>query len=84
MVIRVDLKPDTEERLVAEARSQGVPLEELAERLLEDALCPNSSPNGILTVEQFHGMIKAMSEGLDDLPDLTTESFSRESFYEGR
>ena len=41
MNIRVNLDPETEARLVAEARLQGVPLEKLAERLLNDALTPS-------------------------------------------
>jgi hypothetical protein len=35
MTIRVERNPEMEARLVAEARSQGVPLEKLAERLLQ-------------------------------------------------
>jgi predicted HicB family RNase H-like nuclease len=37
MIIRVELNPEIEARLVAKARSQGVPLEKLAERLLKEA-----------------------------------------------
>jgi len=84
MNIRVNLDPETEARLVAEARLQGVPLEKLAERLLNDALTPSSSPHGGLTVDEFHQMLHAMAEGADTLPDLPTESFSRQSFYEDR
>ncbi len=84
MNIRVNLDPDTEARLVAEARAQGVPLEKLAERLLNEALTPGSAPNGMLTVDEFHHMLHAMAEGSDALPDLPTESFSRQSFYEDR
>ena len=45
MTIRVELNPETEARLVAEARSQGVPLEKLAERLLKQALIAHE-PHG--------------------------------------
>ena len=44
MTIRVELNPEMEARLVAEARSQGVPLEKLAERLLKEALTLRSLP----------------------------------------
>jgi len=84
MTIRVELNPETEARLVAEARSQGVPLEKLAERLLKQALIANSVPHGALTVDEFHHMLKGMAEGSEKLPNLPTESFSRESFYEDR
>jgi hypothetical protein len=81
MNIRVNLDPETEARLIAEARAQGVPLEKLAERLLNEALTLGSSANGMLTVDEFHHMLQSMAEGSDTLPDLPTESFSRETFY---
>ena len=84
MTIRVELNPDMEARLVAEARSQGVPLEKLAERLLKQALIASSVPHGALTVDEFHHMLEGMAEGSEKLPNLPTESFSRESFYEDR
>ena len=84
MTIRVDLSPETEARLIAEAQALGVPLEKLAERLLKDALTNPSVPQGRLTVEDFHRMLDAMAEGSSGLPDLPTESFTRESFYEGQ
>ena len=57
MTIRVELNPEMEARLVAEARSQGVPLEKLAERLLEEALTVSSLPQGVLAVDEFHHML---------------------------
>ncbi len=84
MTLRVDLNPETEARLVAQARSQGVPLEKLAERLLKEALTASSLPEGVMSVEEFHHMLGRMAEGSEKLPNLPTESFSRESFYEDR
>ena len=82
MTIRIDLSPETEARLLAEARAQGLPLEKVAERLLKDALIERSSSRGVISIEEFHQMLDAMAEGSERLPDLPTESFSRESFYE--
>ena len=84
MTIRVDLSPETEARLVAEARAQGLPLEKVAERLLKEALTGHSPSRGQMSVEEFHRMLTAIAEGSERLPDLPTESFSRESFYEDR
>ena len=84
MTIQVNLNPETEARLIEEARAQGLPLEKLAERLLKEALASSPSPEGALTVEEFHKMLGAMAEGSEKLPNLPTESFSRESFYEDR
>jgi hypothetical protein len=83
MTIRVELNAETEARLVAEARAQGLPVEAVAERLLKEAL-EGSISSGHLTAEEFHKMLDAVAEGSEKLPDLPTESFSRESFYEDR
>jgi hypothetical protein len=84
MTIRVELNSETEARLIAEARAQGLPVETIAEQLLNEALTGSSSSGGRLSVEEFHRMLDAMSKGAEKLPDLPTESFSRESFYEDR
>jgi hypothetical protein len=69
---------------MAEARVQGIPLEKVAERLLREALASRSVPQGSLTIEEFHAMLNALSVGSEGLPKLSTESFTRESFYEDR
>jgi hypothetical protein len=84
MTIQVDLNPETEARLIAEARSRGVPLEKLAERLLKEALTAALPPQGVLTRDEFRHMLERIAEGSEKLPDLPTEAFSRESFYEDR
>jgi hypothetical protein len=84
MTIRVELNGETEARLKAEARAKGLPLEKVAEELLKEALTERSLPRGRMSVEEFHRMLDAMAEGSERLPDLPTESFSRESFYEDR
>ena len=84
MTIQVELNAEIEAQLVAEARVQGIPLEKVAERLLQEALASRSVPQGNLTAEEFHAMLNALSVGSEGLPKLPTESFTRESFYEDR
>ena len=84
MTIRVELNPETEARLKAEARAKGLPLEKAAEELLKEALTGRTLSRGRMSVEEFHRMLDAMAEGSERLPDLPTEAFSRESFYEDR
>lgn len=84
MTIRVELNPETEARLKAEARAKGLPVETVAEQLLKEALTERAVAHGRLTVEEFHRMLDAMAQESEKLPDLPTESFSRESFYEDR
>lgn len=84
MTIRVDLSAETEQRLIAEARAKGLSVEGAAAQLLQEALSERTSPQGVLDVDEFHRMLEAMAQGSERLPDLPTESFSRESFYEDR
>jgi hypothetical protein len=84
MTIRVKLNAETEARLQAEARAKGLTLEKVAEQLLKEALTGRALSQGQMSVEEFHRMLDAMAEGSERLPELPTESFSRESFYEDR
>jgi len=82
MTIQLKLNSATEARLIAEALAKGVPLEKAAEQLLEQALAGSSSSQGRMSIEEFHQMLREMAEGSEKLPNLPTESFTRESFYE--
>ena len=84
MTIHVELSPEAAARLLAEAEAQGIPLEKVAERLLHEALASRAVPKGSLTPGEFRGMLHALSAGSENLPNLPTESFTRESFYEDR
>lgn len=84
MTIQVELNPEAQAQLVAVAQAQGVPLEKVAERLLHEALASRSVPQGNMSVAEFHAMLDALAKGSEKLPNLATESFTRESFYEDR
>ena len=84
MTIRVELNPETEARLIAEARATGLPLERVAEQLLQQALTGRTLSPGHMGVEEFHRMLAGIAQGSERLPELLTDSFSRESFYEDR
>jgi hypothetical protein len=60
MTIQVELNAEIEAQLMAEARVQGIPLEKVAERLLQEALASRYVPQGSLTVEEFHAMLNAL------------------------
>lgn len=84
MTIHVELDPEAAARLLAEAEAQGLSLERVAERLLQEALAGRAVPKGSLSVGEFHEMLQALRAGSENLPDLPTESFTRENFYEDR
>ena len=82
MTIQLKLNSETEARLIAEARSKGLAPETVAEQLLQEALSAHPSAQGRMSVEEFHQMLHGMAQYSERLPDLPTESFTRESFYE--
>jgi len=84
MTIQLELNPEIEARLVAEASSRGVAVEAYAQELLRGALHISSSRRGHLTPEEAKEMLRQMAEGSEKLPVLPDSAFSRESFYEGR
>lgn len=84
MTIHVELRPEIAAQLAAEASAQGLPLEEVAERLLQEALASRSVLRETLSVDRFHAMLRSLASGSEALPNLPTETFTRESFYEGR
>jgi hypothetical protein len=84
MAIHIELSPESEARLAAEAQARGLEIEKYAGSLLQQALATSTDHPGPLTVERFHAMLDALAQGSERLPDLATASFTRESFYEDR
>ena len=82
MTIHVELNPEMAAQLAAEASAQGLPLEKVAERLLQEALASRSLLQETLSVDKFHAMLKSLASGSEALPNLPTQTFTRESFYE--
>jgi hypothetical protein len=56
-------------------------MDKVAQQLLEDGLTQRSVSQGLMSVEEFHRTLSAIAEGSENLRDLPTENFSRESFY---
>lgn len=83
-MITVELSPEAEARLAAEAQARGVEVSEYAARLLEGALTVPDAETRRRTREEFDAFVRAMAEGSENLPEIPTEKFTRESFYEGR
>ncbi|MGD0548379.1 MAG: hypothetical protein ABR991_11205 [Terracidiphilus sp.] len=82
MTIQLELDPETEARLKAQAVLHGVAPEEYAEKLLDAAIPSRPAGRGKLTREELHAMLERIGEGAENRPKLPTSAFSRESFYE--
>jgi hypothetical protein len=80
----VELNPELGAKLAAKARAEGLPVERAAARILDEALVSRLTPPPDLAVGDFHAMLASMAEDSERLPNLSTESFTRESFYQDR
>jgi len=84
MTIQVELSPEVEARLAAKAVMQGIPVEEYAGKLLQDALMPYAGGTGRLTPGDVEELSRKLSEGSENLPILSAEANERASYYEDR
>jgi plasmid stability protein len=80
MALILQLDPNLEETLRAQARSQGLSLEEYARNILEQQSSIETQSRK-LTAEEFEAELDAIAAYSDKIPDLPTEAFTRESIY---
>jgi hypothetical protein len=86
MTILIELDPETEARLTAQAGRRGIAPEQYAGEFLRDNLPLNGTANrtGKLTREGLHAMAKRLQKGSEKMPVLPPEATERASFYEDR
>ena len=84
MTIQVELRPETRARLAADAQARGIPLEEYAGALLDEAVASVGTGSGKLSTGDVQLMLREIAEGSEELPQIPTSAFTRESFYEDR
>ena len=84
MTILVEISPEAEARLAADAIVRGMELEKYAGKLLEDAATPYAAGTGILTPDDVEELSRRLSEGSEHLPILPPEVNNRASYYEDR
>src|SRR5438445_2211384 len=80
MPITLQLKPEIEHRLLAQA--QGVSLEAYVAGVIEAQVLPG--PKRRPTLEEFEADLEAIAEGTDDIPVLPPEALTREAIYGDR
>lgn len=84
MTIQIELDPQIEARLAAEASERGIALETYAGQILERAASPYPAGTGILKPGDIDEMTKVMTAGSEHLPILPPEVNDRASYYEDR
>jgi hypothetical protein len=80
MTVRLELKPEVEARLAAQARARGVPLRAYLQDVLEDLAGAEAGPP-VSSLEDMRATLDALAEMGRDLPHLPSSAFSRESIY---
>jgi hypothetical protein len=79
MTINLDLKPETETRLIAQAAMQGVSLDSYLASLIERHLAGQTEPEWKMLLDQL-----GRSPSLAKAQPLSDEAISRESIYSER
>jgi hypothetical protein len=77
MTLTIDLKPEVEAGLAAQARAKGVSVAEYVRSLLEQFAQSVSQMTGEQRVHALHEWAK----GFPQVPPLSDEAISRESLY---
>jgi hypothetical protein len=84
MTIQVELSPEAEARLTAEAVVRGVALEAYAGYLLQQILASHPPGTGVLTPDDVRAATAALTWRSAALPVLPPEATERASYYEDR
>ena len=81
MTIRVELNPEMERELAAEALARGIALELYAQRLLQEAIASRNIGRARASQEEFRAFLDALASKAPNVPHLRSEKFSRETIY---
>ena len=82
-MIQVELSPELEMRLEAQARSHGVEKGEFVKNLIENAVSETlTPPRRSGPSRDMEAFFKGMAAHSDEIPVLPEEAFTRESFYQ--
>lgn len=82
MTILLELSPEMEARLAADAQACGIALEEYAQRLLQQAIIefkPRLRTRA--SQDEFRSFLDALASKAPKAPQLRSDTFSREMIY---
>ncbi len=78
MTLTVQLTPQTEASLLAQARAQGVPLDVYVQSVVEETALPSAPA---ISDEEFEAALDELAEGSENLPILPPEAYTRQGIY---
>ena len=81
MTITLDLGPDVEMTLAAQARARGISLNDYLQSVIEDLARAGAAHHSPRDIEETLELLAEMGRGL---PQLPSSAFSRESIYQDR
>jgi hypothetical protein len=81
VTIKIELNPEIEAQLAAEAQAHGLELEEYAQRLLQEAVGSAQKQRSRASQEEFRGFLDALASKAPNVPQLRAETFSRGMIY---
>jgi hypothetical protein len=84
MAILLELDPETEARLRAQAERRGIAPEQFAGEFLRENLPFHGVGTGILKPGEVRAMTRELTKGSENLPVLPPEATERASFYQDR
>jgi hypothetical protein len=80
MAFTIQLRPDLEEILAAEAQAAGLPLQEYVQKILEQRTATGMHERK-MTLEEFEAALDAIGQHSDKIPELPPEALTREGIY---
>ncbi len=80
MTVRLELKPDVEANLAAQARTRGVSLDAYLQDVIEEIARVDAA--GPASLKEIEAALDALAEMGSGLPHLPSSAFSRENIYQ--
>jgi hypothetical protein len=79
--LTVELSPETEARLAAEARVRGLGVAAYAAKLLDESAPPPATPRPGRRLQEIRAWLNELAQFSDKIPPMSGETFSREMIY---
>ena len=80
MTVTLEIKPEIEAFLNAQAAAKGIPLDAYLQDAIEDLARAQAAPAANL--EEFRAMLDTLAEMGKSLPHVSSAAFGRESIYQ--
>ncbi|MBK9166007.1 MAG: hypothetical protein IPM24_00935 [Bryobacterales bacterium] len=80
MTVYLELRPEIEANLAAQAEARGLSLDSYLRQVLEDLA--QAAPSAAVSLEDLRAALDALAAMGNDLPHLPSSAFSRETIYQ--